>query len=141
VSEDLWIWATGNVVLPLLPVLATYAALFVTGKRITVVSVLGDGVLFFFATMLSATLLMDVWRDRIAQQHRLETWVATLFFIVALLATVFTVGAFFITAMARFKAEQDGDETQLAWMARFSWRVTAGVAILCLAVRAFAGIY
>lgn len=135
-------WAIGSILLPILPVAATLAALRFARRPLTVVSVLGDGVLFFYAASTSAVLMMDFWNDRLLSHPRAGAQLATMVFLAALLLLFFALGAYFFVALARAsERDADGEGFELARVAHLSWMTAATTAILAFAARAATGVY
>jgi len=135
---DFLLWAAGNVVLPLLPLIFAYFGLRVIGQPRTVAALFGDGGVLFYATSLAAAVLLDVWKDRIATVSKVSIPVATVVFLVAGFFTLLSAGLFAFMTLARV---QPGARYDIMELSNASWQSAAVVAILCSVFRWLTGLY
>ena len=140
--SDFTIWVAGNVVLPLLPLALAYVALRVAGQARTAVALFGDGGVLFYATSLAASMLLDIWKDRIAGTPRISVELATVTLLVATLFTMLSSGLFAVMTLARIGPPGSAHHHyNLTMLSNASWQSATLVAILCSAFRWFTGLY
>lgn len=141
-TAELWVWIAGNILVPAIPVISIVFAQIVAGKSPTVVSVLRDGVLFFYGVTVMALLAMDFWRDRLQLEPKADPLLATAVFSTAIVVLIFLSGAYFVTALAHTGRLNDGDrEYDFTRLANWSWRSALVIVILALAARMWSGVY
>lgn len=139
---ELGIWIAGNVLIPVIPVVAAYFARMIGDGSPTLESVLGDGVLYFYAITVAAILMMDLWRDRIGEWPKVSAGISTGCVIGALLFLIFASGAYFVTALAHTgRLDRDSKPFDKKILAQWSWISALVMITLSLAVRIWSGLY
>ena len=141
-SPELWIWIAGNLVIPTIPIAAAYFARLIGDGAPTLESVLGDGVLYFYAITVAAILMMDLWRDLISHAPKVSPGTSTGCMIAALLFLIFASGAYFVTALAHTgRLDREGKPFDRKNLAQWSWISALVMITLSLVVRVWSGLY
>ena len=141
-GPEFWIWAVGNLVMPAIPVACVLFAQLTAGKSPTVESVLEDGVLFFYAVATSAILIMDVLKDRLGEQPKIDAMSATAYISFGLVFLIFASGAYFVTALAHTgRLDGEGHPFNMRHLAHLSWQSATAMTILSLIARLRSGLY
>lgn len=135
------IWVVGNLLMPLMPLLAVWAAVRLVQKHVRVADVLGDGVLFFYSATICAIVMLDLWKFRLSEPA-LSTLPATCAFVLALILLMVASGAYFLTALARTGVvDARGQPLDLEELSHLSWQVAIGVALFTLIARGVFRVY
>lgn len=136
------LWCLGNLVIPALPVFLLWGFQALLGRKLTLATVVQDGILYFYVVSLSAILLMDVWKVRSGHGPVEDSAVTGPAFMVCVVVLIVASGAYLVTALAHAgRKDKDGDVFDLELLGRRSWQFALAAAILAGAFRLSTGIY
>lgn len=136
------LWCLGNLVIPALPVFLLWGFQGLLGRKLSLASVVQDGILYFYVVTLSAILLMDLWKVRSGHGPVEDSAVTGPAFMACLVVLIGASGAYLVTALAHAgRKDKDGDLFDLETLGRASWQLALGVATLAAAFRLLTGIY
>lgn len=136
--QNLAFWVLGNAVLPLMPIGLILMIRWVVASGWTVDAVLGDGVLFFYGTTVTAMLLIDVLKDALRLKPLITSGEAVLAVSFALPICLTTMSCYAFLALLRTGAVSG---TRAQALIHFSWQSAAMILVCVVAFRLYSGMY